>query len=466
MPGYLTAHHGSYPTIHQPDVTLILDPSGIIREASLSNDLPGQSMEEWIGRPWMDTVGDGGSDQIRDMLDNAMSRGVSAFRLINQRFPNGIVLPVEYSTVRLGGKSGLIAIGKNQQAVAELEHRLIAAQQAREQDYWKLREVETRYRLLFDASHEAVLLIRADNLAVVEANLAALRVLSLAPGQDVLGQIPQAEHAMLRSMLVRVREQGRAPGVLVHLGLNRAAWIIRASLMASEPGPLFLLQLAPAGGEQVALRLPPPSSVPTDDLLEKLPDAFVVLDHEGIVLRANDAFLDLVRVGSEGAVVGERLSRWMQRPGADMAVLLATLQRHRTVRLMSTAVQTEGGEEIEVEISAAIDQLAEPRHVAVLLRDVSRRSGPAAAAPAATQTGIPALLGALADQIGQTPLPKLMRETVELLERHYIEAALERADGNRTATAELLGLSRQSLYVKLNRYGLDGDGRTTIENPD
>ena len=60
---------------------------------------------------------------------------------------------------------GLLAIGKNVQAVAELQSRLIAAQQAMERDYWKLREIETRYRVLFDASNEAVLLVAAAELA-------------------------------------------------------------------------------------------------------------------------------------------------------------------------------------------------------------------------------------------------------------------------------------------------------------
>ena len=53
-----------------------------------------------------------------------------------------------------------------------MQARLIAAQvaQTMERDYWKLREVETRYRLLFDASNEAVLLAHASNMRIVEAN--------------------------------------------------------------------------------------------------------------------------------------------------------------------------------------------------------------------------------------------------------------------------------------------------------
>ena len=56
-----------------------------------------------------------------------------------------------YTTVLLGGHAGLLAIGKSLQAVAELQSRLITAQQTMERDYWKLRDVETKYRLLFDA---------------------------------------------------------------------------------------------------------------------------------------------------------------------------------------------------------------------------------------------------------------------------------------------------------------------------
>ena len=38
-----------------------------------------------------------------------------------------------------------------------------------------------------------------------------------------------------------------------------------------------------------------------------------------------------------------------------------------------------------------------------------------------------------------------------------IKAELDLTSGNRTAAAELLGLRRESLYVKLERYGLSGD---------
>jgi DNA-binding NtrC family response regulator len=65
--------------------------------------------------------------------------------------------------------------------------------------------------------------------------------------------------------------------------------------------------------------------------------------------------------------------------------------------------------------------------------------------------------------VGRVSMPDLLRDTVELVERHYIEAALELTHDNRTAAAEVLGLSRQSLYVKLRRHRLlaPGDAEET-----
>ena len=459
-------------TTSQPDVTLLLDLDGVIRGATLADGLPADGLEDWVGRAWVDTVVDGGGDKIKRMLQDARNSGVSAYRMVTQRFPNGLELPVEYSTIRLGGKGVLIAIGKNQQTVAELQNRLIAAQQAREQDYWKLREVETRYRLLFDTSNEAVLLVRADGLKVVEANLAALRTLSLTPGQDMLPALPSNEHDMFRTMLARVREQGRAPGIVVHLGDTREAWTMRASMLNSEPGHVFLLQLFPLLTPPLADQsgnLAPHSRgsmVPMDDLLERLPDAMVVIDREGTILRTNAAFLDLIQAGHEASVLGERLGRWMSRPGADLSVLLSTIQRHRFMRLFTTTLQAEHAGEVDVEISAAGNKDGAPDFVALLIRDVSRRmASPAALAPSpGTATSgqgntLLAALGAMADHLGRSSLPTLIRETVSVVEKYYIEAALDEAGGNRTATAELLGLSRQSLYMKLNRYGLDTESQ-------
>jgi transcriptional regulator PpsR len=436
-------------TIAQPDVTFLLDMDGVIQSVTFANSVAEEPADDWRGRPWVETVADVGSGKVTRMLEDARESGVSAFRQVTQRFPSGLELPMEYTTVRLGGKAGLIAIGRNLQAVAELQSRLIAAQQAMEQEYWKLRDVETRYRLLFDASNEAVLLLKADTLRILEANPAAIRSLGLARGRDLLPEMAAEEREPFLAMLQRVRQNGRAPGVPLHLGADRAAWLVRASLMSSEPGPIFMVQLAPAGGTQLVELRNDQASL--DEFAEHLPDGFVVIDRDGFIRRANRAFLDLVQVGGQGAVLGERLSRWLSRPGADLSVLLANLQRHGSVRLFATGLQGELGGEAEVEISAVGNPPAKPNYIALLVRDVGRRL-----APSAEAANLQSALGAIIEQTGKTALRTLVKDAVGLVERHYIAAALKLANDNRTAAAELLGLSRQGFYKKLAQYEMDG----------
>ena len=452
----------------QPDITLTLDWEGVIRDAALSETMRGEPVTDWFGRRWMDTVGGVGSLQVRRMVEDARASGVSAYLQVTQRFPSGLELPVEYTTVRLGGQAGLIAVGKNLQAVAELQSRLVAAQQAREQDYWKLREIETRSRLLFDASSEAVLVIAASTLRIVEANPAAIRELGLAPGWNFADEVAAKDRAAFRDVLLRAREQGRAPGVMMHLGAEATPWLLRASLMARNPGPVFLIQLTPATAHSQA-EGQSPRGVPLrgDALLEEMPDGFVVIDPAGTVRRANRAFLDLAQAGSEAPVGGEKLDRWLAQPGMDAGVLMQTVTQHGEVRLLPATLTGSLGTETEVEVSGAAirpggspgardgvrDVEADaPRMMGFIIRDIGRRmlaSGEAAALRAA--------LGALANDVGRVPLPAMVRSTAALVERACIERALRLAGNNRTAAADALGLSRQSLYAKLERYGLSED---------
>jgi DNA-binding NtrC family response regulator len=62
----------------------------------------------------------------------------------------------------------------------------------------------------------------------------------------------------------------------------------------------------------------------------------------------------------------------------------------------------------------------------------------------------------LTELVGRVPLRQIVAETSDLIERLSIETALTMTKDNRAMAAQLLGLSRQSLYVKLRRFGMGG----------
>jgi transcriptional regulator PpsR len=432
---------------------------GVIRDATLSAAMASERVDGWVGQAWADVAGDIGGDKIKRMMDDARNRGISAFRQIDQRFPSGLELPMEFTTMVLGDRTGMLVVGKSVQAVAELHARLIAAQQAIERDYWRLREVETRYRLVVDGSNEPVVILSSATLRVIEANAAAAQLLG-APdrssaslvGRDILLDLVAADRDAARAMLSRVCERGKALGIVVHLGPDAKPWMLRGSMLPSDAGQALLLHFTSA------LR---PVAIPEQSeraeqatikaLIDRVPDGFVALDPSGIIRHANPAFLDLVQVGSKAKAIGVSLGRWLSAPGADLAALLAQLRRHGTVRSFLTTLRGELGTESEIELSAVQgDERDGTNHIGVLLRDVSRRI-------AEPETGdlLRAAMGPVSEQLGKSSLRKLVKEAVSIVEQYYVKEALELARGNRTATAELLGLSRQSLYAKLDRYGLD-----------
>jgi DNA-binding NtrC family response regulator len=76
---------------------------------------------------------------------------------------------------------------------------------------------------------------------------------------------------------------------------------------------------------------------------------------------------------------------------------------------------------------------------------------------------MPRSIEQLTELIGRVSLKDLVRESTDVIEKLAIEAALQLTGDNRASAAEMLGLSRQSFYVKLRRYGL-GDLATNEQN--
>ena len=435
------------------DLALIIDEHGIVRDIAFGeSDSALEHSREWLGQSWTETVTVESRVKIEEMLAEVQRSGVSRRRQVNHPLTDGPDLPMAYTAVRLDRAGTVAAIGRDLRALGGLQQRLVEAQQALERDYWRMRHIETRYRLLFQLSAEGVLVIDAQSQKVVEANAAAGRLFGTQPrslvgrafphGLDPAGQRAALEH------LAAVRTHGKAEPVRVALASGRSVEL-SAAMVRQDSSTLFLVRLLAEGdGGPEATS----ANARVLDLLEQAPDAFVVTDLEGRVLTANRAFLDLAQLGTREQARGQSVGAWIGRPGADLGVLLATLKEHGVARLFSTTVRGELGSTSEVELSAVAAPNGDEPCIGLSIRDVGRRlaTGPQGA------RDLTRAVEQLTGLVGKVSLRELVRDTVDLVERHFIEAALELTGDNRTSAAEVLGVSRQSLYVKLRRYNLGG----------
>lgn len=441
------------------DIALIVGDDGVIEDVSFSSDELSQHGNgvDWRGRPWIDTVTVESRPKVEALLKSAAGGEPIKWREINHSAPQGQSLPVRYSTIRLGDQGRLVAIGRDLRALSTLQQRLVDTQISMEREYARLRNAETRYRLLFQLSSEAVLIADAATLRIVEANPAAERMIAQRNkrivGMALLDLFDDKGAREMQALLSAARSSARPDDAHVMAADSDLKFTASVSLFRQESTSFVLVRLVPDMGGRTEGE-PSPAKSRVIRIVETMPDAFVLTDPERRILDVNPAFLDLAQLATLEQARGETLDRWLGRTGVDVNVLFANLREHGTVRGFATVLRGEYGTSEEVEVSAVSALDSDMPSLGFVLRPATRRP------PAETRLArdLPRSVEQLADLVGRMSLKDLVRETTDVIERLCIEAALELTGDNRASAAQMLGLSRQSLYSKLRRYGLGNLG--------
>lgn len=442
------------------DIALLLDKRGVIRDVSVGSKALSTALQpDWVGRTFVDVVTIDSRPKV-ELLMADLDAAEPLPRQLNHPAPGGNdTVAVQYSVRPLNGDGRSLAIGRDLSALANLQQKVIEAEQSIESDYSRLRLAETRYRLLLQSVSDAILVVDLQTRRIVELNPSAAALLGDAGrrliGRSVNDAFDTRASEALGEWLVGLRTAGRAEELRLRSAGGRECRL-QGTLFRQDNVSHALLKLHAPGAAAPAATAA--ALGPWVEVTQRLPDALVVTTAEGRVLSANRAFLDFVQLATDEQVRNESLERWLGRPGVDLGVLVANLRQHGSVRLFATTLRGEYGSSTEVEISAVAVDLAGDSWLGFAIRNVERRR----VTDGRPTRELPRSVEQLTELVGRVSLKELVRETTDVIERLCIEAALELTGDNRASAAEMLGLSRQSLYVKLRRYGL-GDLQDSSE---
>lgn len=434
------------------DFSITVDREGRIIELAVANEELADCIDEsWLGRDWTQTVTPEGSAKLRELLQLVTAHaGTSQRTDVVHPLADGTELPVSYRALCIGDDGRVLAVGEDMRPMASMRQQLINAQQALEQDYWRLRQVETRYRGLFDMAQDALVVIDETSGRVLEANPAANELLADA-GQSIIGKpFPRGFDgpgtASVNTLLADTRTVGKGSVASVGADTGDHRFNVTASFVRQAGETRFLVRLGlvgggtAAGGEQYL-----------QEILSGAPDAVIQTDADGLLMAANQRFLDLAQLVAEEQALGRSADRWLGRSGVDLNILLSNLRERGVVRLFASTLRGELGTQAEVEISAIRVADTGPEVFAFFIRDIGRR-----VTSGQPSQQLPRSIEQITERVGRVPLKELVRESTDIIEAMCIEAALRLTRDNRASAAELLGLSRQSLYAKLRRYQIGG----------
>lgn len=363
--------------------------------------------------------------------------------------------PVRYSFHAIGDSGKILLMGRDLRPIAEMQQQLVAAQLALEKDYEARREHDMQFRVLMASIDDAMMFISLPAGTVKDCNPAA-RVLLGKHGGDLVGvSLDQVFDSKAKGDLVDrlISASNESPNPQVTLKA-------RASGRTVTLKPLLFR----SGGDQAMLcrmAATAPQALKSDNLQSNLTglyergaDAIVFVSAGGTILSANEAFLNLADVTHGQALKGRSIVDFLGRGSVDLNVMLENASRSGMMRAYTTRVTGEFGAERGVEIATTHVQTGAEPVFALILRDTSRADTSRTETHQLGEVDVQSVV----ELIGSQSLRDIVARTTDVVEKMCIETAVELTSNNRVAAAEMLGLSRQSLYVKLRKYGLVKSG--------
>ncbi len=435
------------------DIALLISPKGKVDSVIVNpqHRFFGQ-LAEWEGMALVDTLAPESISKFNARRADSISKGQPILGVeLNHADVAMWAHPVRYSVHQISQDGTLLMLGRDLRLVAEVQQQLVTAQLALERDYEAQRETDTRYRVLMEVSRDPIMLVSVLNGRIIDLSQSAALLLG---GLRVeLTGAPLAQE-------FDGRRRGELLVGLANLATSERKTPLELTSRRSMRRVLVTPTVFRAAGERILLCQLEAASTAiarSDDLADGLTqlyhegvDGIVFTDAEGNMRAANEAFLNLTDTSNFAAIRGRSMANFLARGEVDLRLLLDNVKRTGQLKFYATRLNTDFSGQVAVEISATwLNDRPDPLLVLVV-RDASR-------AEAMRRSHIPGHdegAGNVMELVGSSPLKDIVAETTDVIEKMCIETALELTRNNRVAAADLLGLSRQSLYVKLRKFGL------------
>jgi PAS domain-containing protein len=485
------------------DIALIIDSEGVITRVVQNANKPMSALAQaWVGRLWVDTVTGETRRKVELLLADVAAQGLAKQRQVNHAGDDqGADIPVAYTALRLSPQGPVLAVGRDLRAVAAIQQRFQNTQQELERSYWRLRQSESRCRLLFQVATDAVLVVDGPSQRIVEGNHAAAALMCAEPG-PLAGRV--AEHQFdassrpaVAELLARASQAGQSAAIQVRL----AGTHIPMSVVATAFRPLAQAGAGrgahdgadadadadsgaragtatdtgagtgAAGPVRVLLRVrasePPEEDLvtlqtPLARLVDTTAEGIVVTDATGRLVAANRAFAHLVLAENAQALAGQDLARWLGANGEELPALIQRVHGQGIAQLAQVSLRRERAQALQVDLTVTLLSDGDPARFGFTLRphmgptpDPAGSTNPLAAAPVNAQTlTLAQAIEALCRSLGEAPLGALLQRAEHLARSHLVQQALHHDAGNDEAAAVQLGISVQELS-RLRREHVD-----------
>lgn len=439
---------------HISDLALVISKQGQVLGVMASPSfMPNAGLDTWEGRMLDEELTVESLPKFRQRLAEFVEdKGKVLPVELNHTAHNGQPeFPIRYSFHKIGSDGALLMLGRDLRPVAEMQQQLVAAQIALEKDYEAQREYDTRFRVLMSANAEPTVFVRVSDGKITDTNPAGAMFFDVAEknlvGQNFADLFQGKETGHLISNLTESASADSPEPLSGVSSIKRGDVTIMPKLFRSGGEHMLLCRVTQSDDDA-----PRASTLQSqlDALYKNGVDGVVFITETGTILSANRSFMNLSDVTHTASIQGRSIAEFLSRGSVDLNVLLDNATRSGTMRLYATHLISEHGTERPIEVSTTRLQAQDNTIFALIFRDANRLDTLQASGAQLTEVDRRSVV----ELIGSQALKDIVAKTTDVVEKMCIETAVELTSNNRVAAAEMLGLSRQSLYVKLRKYDL------------
>lgn len=439
------------------DIALVVSREGVILSVLVNTNEDGfGNLAHWEGRPVTEFLTRESVEKFQGAHAAYLGGAAPVTGLELNHSDNAVwEYPVRYTFHRFGSEDAVLLLGRDLRQVAETQQQLVQAQIALEQGYEAQREFDSRYRVMLGEVGEAIVFVQVATGRVDDANDAAARLLGLKPealhGSSFASLFADRSGAELTESLITSTLSDDIRPVEVMAARTQTSLHIHPTLFRAGGMRVLMCRLQPISAD-LPEAVVDPRLQRAADFFEAGSDGMLFVRSDGEILSTNDAFIDLVSATHKGTVVGQNLADFLARGQIDLGLMLGKGDGQGQMRIYVTRLINRLGAKVSVEVSLTRMQEGEDRLFGLVVRDANRLE-PVRAGQADPQS-LPNSGQKVVELVGSATLKEIVAETTDVVEKMCIETAVTLTRNNRVAAAEMLGLSRQSLYVKLRKFGL------------
>ena len=435
------------------DIVVHVDGEGVVAAVSVNPDCRSLGgLDHWVGKPFVKFLTPESQIKFQDRLKAFWENPDVPARAIELNHVDNATweFPIRY-TVHPARDRAVLLMGRDMQPIAEVQQRLVNEQLARERDQQKLRREETFYRVVLEASQTPLVLVEPEQGRIRDLNSAAAQLLGTKTDTITGNVFAQAFEGRRRGELTEaLHAQASAEEVspieLVARRNGRVLHLFPEYFRAA--GELYLLcRLEPIDGDDFTS---PQVAHALAGLFTSTSDAIVLTDTKGVIRDANEAFLIMADAAQLRDVKDESLAEFLVRGSIDLRLILEAGSRKDRLRSYNAQFKSVVGTRANIDISAArLHPQGGDLGFGMIIREISAAPNPEPEAAVSDDA-----MRNVMDLVGTASLKELVSATSDVVEKMCMETAIQLTGNNRMAAAEMLGLSRQSFYVKLRKHGL------------